>query len=64
MTDPKQVEKLLTDWKKEVKSDYVPEDEEDDNPQFMKAVTEWSGDLDFSYDAEEACTKILLHRMR
>jgi hypothetical protein len=55
--DPKQVDKLLRNWDKEVKSEYRPEQKECDNPLFMKMVKEHSPDLDFKYDADEACLR-------
>lgn len=59
ITDPKHIEKLLNDWKKEVGSDYVPEDEEDDHEDFQEKV-ETNGRMDyvFQYDAQEAIRKI------
>ena len=63
VTDPKQIDKLPTGWNKEVKSEYNPEDEEDDNSEFMQAVKEWSLHLDFVYDADEACAKIIPRRL-
>jgi hypothetical protein len=62
--NPKHIDKLLTDWRKEVLSDYIAEDEEDDSQLFMAAVKTWGQDPDFVYDAEEACPKIMLHRMQ
>jgi hypothetical protein len=63
VSDPKQIDKLFKDWKNEVKSDYRPEDEEDDNPLFMVVVKKVNPDFDFLYDADEACLKIEYHRM-
>jgi hypothetical protein len=50
--------------KKKVRSDYNPGEEDKDNPIFTEEVTKWSPDLGFSYDAEEACRKILYHRVQ
>lgn len=63
LTDPKHIDKLLNDWKKEVGSEYIPEDDEDDNAAFMTAVSQWNPDHTFRYDAEEAVEKIRNHRM-
>ncbi|KAH7389833.1 hypothetical protein BKA66DRAFT_49109 [Pyrenochaeta sp. MPI-SDFR-AT-0127] len=59
ISDPKHIEKLLNDWKKEVGTDYNPEEEEDDNPDFQDKV-EKTGRMEcvFIYDAEEAIRKI------
>lgn len=63
LTDPKHIDKLLNDWKKEVGSEYIPEDDEDDVPEFMEAVRKWNPDRTFQYDADEAVEKIRSHRM-
>jgi len=63
LTDPKQIEKLLNDWRKDVGSEYDPDEEEDDNPKFMEEVEKHSPDLDFSYDVDEAIVKIRFQRM-
>ncbi|CAO2652420.1 Nn.00g007030.m01.CDS01 [Neocucurbitaria sp. VM-36] len=59
ISDPKHIEKLLNDWKKEVGSDYNPEEEEDDHPEFQEKV-EKNGRMEyiFTYDADEAVRKI------
>jgi hypothetical protein len=61
--DSKQVDKLLSDWDKEVKSEYRPEEGKRDNRLFMKMVMGHSPDLDFKYDADEACLKTTYYRM-
>lgn len=59
ISDPKHIEKLLKDWKKEVGSDYNPEEEEDDNPDFQDKVEQTGRmECEFVYDAEEAVRKI------
>jgi hypothetical protein len=63
VSDLKQIDKLLKDWNTEVKSDYRPEDEEDDSPLFMEEIKKAHPDFDFLYDADEACLKIAYHRM-
>jgi hypothetical protein len=63
VSDPKQIDKLLKDWNTEVKSDYRPENEEDDSPSFMEKIKKAHPDFDFLYDADEACLKIAYHRM-
>jgi hypothetical protein len=63
VSDPKQIDKLLKDWNTEVKSDYRPENEEDDSPFFMEEIKKAHPDFDFLYDADEACLKIAYHRM-
>ncbi|KAH9870151.1 hypothetical protein J1614_007073 [Plenodomus biglobosus] len=63
LTDPKHIDKLLNDWKKEVGSEYVAEDDEDDNEEFMDHVRTWNPDRGFRYSAEDAIEKIRAHRM-
>jgi hypothetical protein len=63
LTDPKHIDKLLNDWKKEVGTEYDPEADEDDNPAFMDAVSQWNPDRSFRYNVDEAVQKILCHRM-
>lgn len=63
LTDPKHIDKLLNDWKKEVGRDYVPEEDEDDNEEFMDHVMEWNPDRSFRYNPQEAIDKINAHRM-
>ncbi|KAH9872257.1 hypothetical protein IAQ61_005092 [Plenodomus lingam] len=63
LTDPKHIDKLLKDWKKEVGKDYVAEDDEDDNEEFMDHVHTWNPDRSFRYIPEDAIEKIRAHRM-
>jgi hypothetical protein len=60
---PKHVEKLLNLWRKEVGTEYIPEDEEEDNPIFEKEVNRWAPDMNFRYDAKDAIVKIHCQRM-
>ncbi|KAI0588143.1 c2h2 type conidiation transcription factor [Pyrenophora tritici-repentis] len=63
LPDPKHIEMLLKRWKKEVKSDYIPEDEEDDSLEFVERMKERNPGQDFSYDVNMAIWKIRSHRL-
>ncbi|KAL6707538.1 hypothetical protein ACN47E_004108 [Coniothyrium glycines] len=64
LSDPKHIDKLLNDWKKEVGTEYDPEAEENDNENFMEAVQAWNTqDPNFRYNVDDAVKKILCHRM-
>jgi len=61
LPDPKHIEMLLRKWRKQVGTDYIPEDEEDDSLEFVKKMRE--SNPDFSYDANMAVWKIRSHRL-
>ena len=61
LTDPKHIEMLLRKWRKQVGTDYIPEDEEDDSLKFVELMQEHNPD--FSYDANMAVWKIRSHRL-
>ncbi|CAA9960910.1 hypothetical protein PTMSG1_04294 [Pyrenophora teres f. maculata] len=63
LADPKHIEMLLKKWKKEVKSDYIPEDEEEDSMEFVGMMKERNPGQDFSYDVNMAIWKIRSHRL-
>ncbi|KAF1831657.1 hypothetical protein BDW02DRAFT_571776 [Decorospora gaudefroyi] len=62
LTETKYAEKLLGDWEKDVGSEYIPEQEENNSKNFMEELERYSPGLNFEYDPEEAIAKI--HRLR
>ena len=67
LPDPKHIEMLLKKWAKDVGTNYIPEDEEDDSLEFVAKMRERNKDLNedqnFSYDANMAVWKIRSHRL-